>query len=118
MTATIWRARPGANWLSHPILAARPGGAAVLGIAEHLGVDANRAGVLEGAACASPGIGRDVMFPDKGDRRGAELARRVCALCPVDKAECLARFGDLPHGVVAGLTVRERRGQRTTGAGR
>ena len=84
-------------------------------IAEHLGVDSRTAGPLDGAACASPLLDRNAMFPEQGDRRGADFARQVCASCPVNKAECLARYGHLSHGVVAGLTVAERRALRVGG---
>ncbi|GAA1954701.1 WhiB family transcriptional regulator [Catenulispora subtropica] len=103
--------RPGAGRIGHPIRATVTAQPAET-IAEHLGVDVRGAGPLAGAACASPLLARDVMFPDKGDRAGAEFARRVCASCPVDKDVCLARFGTLSHGVVAGLTAAERRAQR------
>jgi hypothetical protein len=104
--------RPGAGRIGHPIRAVVGGGQPVESIAEHLGVDARGAGPLVGAACASPLLDRNAMFPDKGDRRGADFARQVCASCPVNKGECLARYGELSHGVVAGLTVRERRALR------
>jgi hypothetical protein len=104
--------RPGAGRIGHPIRAAAVGGRPVETIAEHLGIDACGAGPLAGAACASPLLDRNAMFPDKGDRAGADFARKVCASCPVNKGECLARYGDLSHGVVAGLTVRERRALR------
>jgi len=103
--------RPGASRIGHPIRATATGQPAET-IAEHLGVDARGAGPLAGAACASPLLDRNTMFPDKGDRRGADFARQVCASCPVNKAECLARYGNLSHGVVAGLTVHERRALR------
>ena len=107
--------RPGAGRIGHPIRAVVVGGQPAETIAEHLGVDARGAGPLAGAACASPLLDRDAMFPDKGDRRGADFARQVCASCPVNKADCLTRYGNLPYGVVAGLTVLERRALRVRG---
>lgn len=108
--------RPGAGQIAHPIRAGLPGSAPASGsIAEHLGVNAVAAGPLDGAACASPRLDRNAMFPEKSDRRGAEFARKVCAACPVNKDECLARYGHLQHGVVAGLTVAERRAKRAGG---
>lgn len=87
-------------------------------LAERLDVDAVAAGSLAGAACASPQLSPDAMFPPQGDRRAAQFARRVCASCPVSKAACLAQNGHLRYGVVAGLTARERRRLRVGEQGR
>lgn len=87
-------------------------------LAERLSIDAVAAGSLSGAACASPLLPPDAMFPEKGSRSAARFARRVCASCPVSKAACLAQNGHLRFGVVAGLTAGERRRLRVGGAGR
>ncbi|MBS2538851.1 WhiB family transcriptional regulator [Catenulispora sp. NF23] len=87
-------------------------------LAERLNVNVVAAGPLTGAACASPQLSPDAMFPPQGDRRAAQFARKVCASCPVSKEVCLAQNGHLRHGVVAGLTARERRRLRVGGAGR
>jgi WhiB family redox-sensing transcriptional regulator len=72
------------------------------------------AAVLEvwaGAVCAQ--VDPELFFPEKGEPTRA--AKTVCAACPV-RAACLTAFGDLPHGVVAGLSVAERRVLRDRGA--
>lgn len=99
--------RPSANRITNPIGAVRPGQPVGLNLAEHLGVDAVACGVLAGAACAAL-ADPDVMFPDPRDKPGTTTAKQVCAACPVSRTECLRRFGTLPFGVVAGLTVKER----------
>lgn len=63
--------------------------------------------VWSAASCAE--VGGDLFFPDKGEPTRA--AKAVCAACPV-RTQCLTAFGDLPHGVVAGLSVAERRTHR------
>jgi WhiB family transcriptional regulator, redox-sensing transcriptional regulator len=63
--------------------------------------------VWAGALCAQ--VDGDLFFPEKGQPTRA--AKAVCAACPVRTA-CLSAFGDLPHGVVAGLSVAERRTHR------
>ncbi len=67
------------------------------------------------AACR--GLG-DVMFPDGDEcspvyRRGAEIARAVCAGCPA-RASCLghALTAGEDHGVWGGTTPEERRAMR------
>jgi WhiB family transcriptional regulator, redox-sensing transcriptional regulator len=60
--------------------------------------------VWAGALCAQ--VDPELFFPDKG--QPTREAKAVCAACPVRTA-CLTAFGDLPHGVVAGLSVAERR---------
>src|SRR5262245_16001014 len=54
----------------------------------------------------------DLFFPDTG--QPTKDAKAVCAACPVRTA-CLTAFGDLPHGVVGGLSVLERRTRRGEG---
>lgn len=62
---------------------------------------------LTGAACvgADPGL----FFPDAADARSLQLAKAVCAACPVIE-QCLSgalRRGER-YGVFGGLTVEER----------
>lgn len=60
------------------------------------------------AACAAPDVDPEWFFPEPGHT--ANLARQVCARCPV-KAPCLAdalAWSD-EHGIRGGLTPRERR---------
>jgi hypothetical protein len=52
----------------------------------------------------------EVFFPDKG--QSPERARQICHRCPV-AALCLPTFGPVvAHGVVGGLTHRERQQRR------
>jgi len=68
--------------------------------------------VWDAARCAQ--VDPDLFFPEEG--QPAAPARAVCADCPV-RAECLAVFGPLvAHGVLGGLTDRERRDRRQTAA--
>jgi len=61
--------------------------------------------VWDGALCAQ--VDPELFFPDKG--QSPSDARKVCGACPVS-VRCLEVFGDLlDHGVVGGLTERERR---------
>jgi WhiB family redox-sensing transcriptional regulator len=66
--------------------------------------------VWAGALCAQ--VDAELFFPEKG--APTRDAKAVCAACPV-RAACLIAFGDLPHGVVAGLSVAERRVLRDRG---
>ncbi len=60
--------------------------------------------VWESALCAQ--VDPELFFPEKGGTPAP--ARSVCARCPVT-ALCLATFGPLiDHGVVGGLTGKER----------
>ena len=63
--------------------------------------------VWAGALCAQ--VDAELFFPETGGPTRA--AKAVCAACPVRSA-CLTAFGDLPHGVVGGLSVAERRSGR------
>jgi hypothetical protein len=66
--------------------------------------------VWAGALCAQ--VDPEIFFPEKG--QPTRDAKSVCVACPV-RAACLTAFGDLPHGVVAGLSVAERRVLRDQG---
>jgi WhiB family redox-sensing transcriptional regulator len=67
--------------------------------------------VWESALCAQ--VDPELFFPDKG--QPSAPAKAVCARCPVT-ALCLGTFGPLvAHGVVGGLTARERQQQRRPG---
>jgi len=64
--------------------------------------------VWDSALCAQ--VDPEVFFPDLG--QPTQVAKAVCAGCPV-RVPCLAVFGDLiQHGVVGGLSVKERRARR------
>lgn len=63
--------------------------------------------VWAGAMCAQ--VDPELFFPEIGEPTRA--AKAVCTACPVRTA-CLTAFGDLPHGVVGGLSVIERRTRR------
>lgn len=67
--------------------------------------------VWAGALCSQ--VDAELFFPEKGEP--TRDAKSVCAACPV-RAACLTAFGDLSHGVVAGLSVAERRARRDQGA--
>lgn len=61
--------------------------------------------VWASALCAQ--VDPELFFPEKGGSPAA--AKAVCAECPVT-ALCLATFGPLvDHGVIGGLTAKERR---------
>jgi WhiB family redox-sensing transcriptional regulator len=62
----------------------------------------------ERAACVN--TDSESFFPAKGDRAGAEAAKRVCKLCPAIK-ECLeyALTHDEWAGVWGGMSERQRR---------
>ena len=61
--------------------------------------------VWASALCAQ--VDPELFFPEKGGSPAA--AKAVCAECPVS-ALCLATFGPLvDHGVIGGLTAKERR---------
>jgi WhiB family redox-sensing transcriptional regulator len=64
-------------------------------------------GALPGAVCV--GMDTDLFFPDPCDFRGIELAKAVCAVCPV-VAACLAGAIERGEkfGVFGGLTAEER----------
>lgn len=49
-----------------------------------------------------------MFFPARGDWRGLDAAKAVCATCPV-QAECLAANLDQRDGVFGGLSAHERR---------
>jgi WhiB family redox-sensing transcriptional regulator len=67
--------------------------------------------VWESALCAQ--VDPELFFPEKG--QPSAPAKAVCARCPVT-ALCLVTFGPLlAHGVVGGLTARERQRQRGSG---
>lgn len=73
-------------------------------------INADVAGLaLPGAACTQ--VDPEVFFPHEGDELGIDTARDVCSGCPV-RARCFELFGNLPYGVVAGLTPSERRALR------
>jgi len=76
-------------------------------LADRLGADTTPA--LPDAACTQ--VDPEVFFPDQDDPAAVTLAREVCLACPV-RARCLQLFGDLPHGIVGGLSAAERRGLR------
>ncbi len=61
------------------------------------------------AACR--GLDVALFHPDRGDYRGEQQARAVCAHCPV-QARCLAHAltHHEPHGIWGGTSARERRG--------
>jgi WhiB family redox-sensing transcriptional regulator len=66
------------------------------------------------AACR--GADLNVFFPERGE--SAELARQICAACPV-RRPCLdyaLRYG-ITHGVWGGLAERDRRALRIRQAG-
>lgn len=64
--------------------------------------------VWSSALCAQ--VDPELFFPVKGEPTAP--AKAVCAACPVT-ALCLATFGPLvDHGVVGGLSARERRSAR------
>ena len=67
--------------------------------------------VWAGALCAQ--VDPELFFPEKGEP--TRDAKALCASCPVRTA-CLTSFGHLSHGVVAGLSVAERRALRDRGA--
>jgi hypothetical protein len=71
-------------------------------------LDADTAPALPGAACTRPGIDPELFFPDEQYSASVSQAREVCLTCPV-RARCLELFGDLPYGIVGGLTASERR---------
>ncbi len=61
----------------------------------------------DGALCAQ--VDPELFFPEKGQAAQSRQARLICARCEVT-ALCLATFGPhLGHGVVGGLTDRQRR---------
>jgi len=62
-----------------------------------------------GAACAE--VDPELWFPERGD--GAEVAKRICAGCPV-RAQCLAFALQTNEGigVWGGVSGRERRALR------
>jgi WhiB family redox-sensing transcriptional regulator len=64
-------------------------------------------GALPHAVCV--GLDTDLFFPDPSDARGIELAKVVCAECPVIAA-CLAGAIERGEkfGVFGGLTAEER----------
>lgn len=68
--------------------------------------------VLEGAACASPGIDPDLFFPDVDDRKGIHQAKAFCFSCPV-RRDCLASAlgRDERFGIFGGKTADERAAQ-------
>jgi WhiB family redox-sensing transcriptional regulator len=59
------------------------------------------------ALCAQ--VDPELFFPELGEP--ATGAKAVCAACPA-RVRCLDVFGDLPHGVVGGLSAYERRARR------
>jgi hypothetical protein len=79
-------------------------------LADRLGADT--APALPGAACARPGVDPELFFPDEYHSASVAEAREVCLSCPV-RAQCLALFGELSYGIVAGLTASERRRARS-----
>ena len=106
------------NGTAMPESGSRPRtGARRSGVSLFLGRDpgpARLAAVLEvwtGALCAQ--VDAELFFPEKG--APTREAKAVCAACPVRSA-CLTAFGDLPHGVVGGLSVAERRVLRSRAA--
>ena len=60
------------------------------------------------AACKE--MGSELFFPNVGDHKQAQAAKRVCAACEV-REQCLddALESGQAHGVWGGMTVRERR---------
>jgi WhiB family redox-sensing transcriptional regulator len=84
---------------------ARPAAQAVVPLAGGVSVPADAAReVWASALCAQ--VDPDLFFPEKG--QPSAPAKAVCARCPVT-ALCLATFGPLvDHGVVGGLSERER----------
>jgi transcription factor WhiB len=78
-------------------------------LADRLGADT--APALPGAACTRPEIDPELFFPDEYHHASVTFARDVCLTCPV-RTRCLEMFGDLPYGIVAGLTAAERRNRR------
>jgi hypothetical protein len=76
-------------------------------LADRLGADATPA--LADAACTR--VDPEVFFPDQDNPAAVAAARGVCLACPA-RTRCLELFGDLPHGIVAGLTAAERRNRR------
>jgi len=76
-------------------------------LVDRLGADTTPA--LPDAACTR--VDPEVFFPDQDNPAAVAAARGVCLVCPVH-AQCLEVFGDLPYGVVAGLTASERRARR------
>ena len=82
------------------------GSAAVVPLAGGVSVPADAAWqVWASALCAE--VDPELFFPEKGG--SAAEAKAVCAECPV-AALCLATFGPLvDHGVIGGLTAKERR---------
>jgi hypothetical protein len=66
--------------------------------------------VWDGALCAQ--VDPELFFPEKGDRAARRAARRVCGRCAVQDP-CARVFGPLlTHGVVGGLTERQRARRR------
>ena len=85
---------------------------AALDLFTGLDVDDARA-VWESALCAQ--VDPELFFPGKGEPTAP--AKAVCARCPVT-ALCLATFGPLvDHGVVGGLSAKERRSLRRSSSG-
>ena len=76
-------------------------------LADRLGADTTPS--LPDAACTR--TDPEAFFPDGDDTAAVTAARAVCLRCPV-RARCLQLFGDLPHGIVGGLTAAERRARR------
>ena len=66
--------------------------------------------VWASALCAQ--VDPELFFPENGHADSSRAAKAVCGRCPVPEL-CPDTF-DLvvPHGVVGGLTARERRGCR------
>lgn len=66
---------------------------------------------LQYGVCTVPGA--PSMFPSDGDRHGIELAKSVCAVCPV-AAECLvtALARGEQWGIWGGMTTNERKSFR------
>lgn len=65
---------------------------------------------IKKAACR--GMSTDIFFPERGDNAKVELAKQVCASCPVQQ-EC-REYGEMErYGFWGGTSVRTRQKGRT-----
>jgi WhiB family redox-sensing transcriptional regulator len=66
--------------------------------------------VWASARCAQ--VDPELSFPANGHADSSRAAKTVCGRCPV-REPCLETFDlMMPHGVIGGLTSRERRNRR------
>lgn len=65
---------------------------------------------LDRAACR--GTDPAIFFPERGDSRGVEFAKSICAACDV-RVECLEENLFEDDGIFGGLSGRQRRQMRS-----